>query len=228
MQPKYSAVKGLLLLLLATALSPCLAQPVLNRNITMNVNDQPLGNVLRTMEDKGKFNFSYNSNLIRQDSLVNIHVANQTVKEALDKLLNNRFEYREAENFVILRYAPYQLAMTTDKFTNDEQSCIITGFVANERNGQKLQNASVYCRRPIASALTDADGHFEIKIKNENQPVILTVSKENYKDTSVTFLSDVKVIENKNGSNSSNGDYRYLPGDLSGVEKTGVGKLFIS
>ncbi|MEP6613076.1 MAG: STN and carboxypeptidase regulatory-like domain-containing protein [Mucilaginibacter sp.] len=228
MQPKYSAVKVLLLLLLGTVLVPGLAQPVLNRNITMNVNDQPLGNVLHIMEDKGKFNFSYNSNLIRQDSLVNIHVANQTVKDALDKLLNNRFEYREAENFVILRYAPYQLAMTTDKFTNDEQSCIITGFVANERNGQKLQNASVYCRRPIASALTDADGHFEIKIKNENQPVILTVSKENYKDTSVTFLSDVKVIENKNGSNSSNGDYRYLPGDLSGVEKTGVGKLFIS
>ena len=218
-------------MLFGAAFAPCLAQPVLNRNITMNVNEQPLGNVLHIMEDKGKFNFSYNSNLIRQDSLVNIHVANQTVKDALDKLLNNQFEYREAENFVILRYAPYQLAMTTDKFVNDEQSCVITGFVANERNGQKLQNASVYCRRPIASALTDADGHFEIKIKNENQPVILTVSKENYKDTSVTFLSDVKVVENKNGTggnSATNGDYHYLPGDLSGVEKTGVGKLFIS
>jgi len=231
MQLKYSAIKGLLLLLLGVVFTPCLAQPVLNRNITMNVNDQPLGNVLHIMEDKGKFSFSYNSNLIPKDSLVNIHVANQTVKDALDKLLNNRFEYREAENFVILRYAPYQLAMTTDKFLNDDQSFVITGYVANERNGQKLQNASVYCRRPIASALTDADGHFEIKIRNENQPVILTVSKENYKDTSVTFLSDVKVTENKSGTsgtNGSNGGYRYLPGDLSGVEKSGVGKLFIS
>lgn len=227
MHLKYDAAKVLLLLLLCAAFAPCLAQPVLNRNITMNVNNQPLGSVLHTMEDKGKFSFSYNSNLIPQDSLVNIHVANQTVKDALDKLLNNRFEYREAENFVILRYAPYQLAMTTDKFLNDEQSCVITGFVVNEHNGQKLQNASVYSRRPIASTLTDADGHFEIKIKNENQPVILTVSKENYKDTSVTFLSDVKVIENKNSS-STNGDYHYLPGDLSAVEKTGVGKLFIS
>src|ERR1700761_7565915 len=95
--------KGWLLLLPVMASIPCLAQPVLNRNITMNVNQQRLGNVLHLMEERGKFNFSYNSNLIPKDSLVTLQVANQTVRDALDQLLKNRFEYREAENFVILR-----------------------------------------------------------------------------------------------------------------------------
>jgi hypothetical protein len=220
-------LKGwLLLLLMAAALLPCCAQTVLNRNITMNVNGQRLGSVLQLMEDKGKFNFSYNSSYIHSDSLVNIHVANQTVKEALDQLLKNRFEYREAENFVILRYAPLQLVMVTDKFLNEDQSCTISGYVANEQNGQKLENASVYSRHTLESALTDAGGHFEIKVKNNDQPVILTISKENYRDTSITFLSDVKVSDTQAGT--ANSGFHYLPGDLSQLENSGVGRLFIS
>ena len=218
-------LKGCLFLLLTIALAPCSAQTVLNRMVTMNVNSQRLGNVLQLMEERGKFNFSYNSNLVPKDSLVNIHVANQTVKEALDQLLKNRFEYREAENYVILRYAPSQLAMVTDKFLNEEQYCTISGYIANEHNGQKLENASVYSRRTLESALTDAGGHFEIRVKNENQPVTLTVSKENYKDTSITFLSDIKVVDNKAGSDK---DFTYLPGDPSRLEKSGIGHFLVS
>src|ERR1700744_1860152 len=101
--PFVKQFKEWLLLLLSIAFVPCLAQPVLNRNITMNVSNQRLGSVLHMMEERGKFNFSYNSNLIAKDSLVTMRIANKTVKEALDQLLDNRFEYREAENFVILR-----------------------------------------------------------------------------------------------------------------------------
>lgn len=222
-----SCFRGLLFLLFAPALLPCQAQSVLNRNITMNVSGQRLGSVLHLMEDRGKFQFSYNSNLIRQDSVVDIHIANETVKDALDKLLDNRFEYREAENFVILRYAPMQLAITTDKFSTEGQTCVISGYVANEHNGQKLENASVYSRRTLESTLTDAGGHFELKVRNENQPVVLTVSKENYKDTSVIFLSELKIInDNQNSANSSNGGFSYLPGDLSKLDKTRLGRLF--
>lgn len=218
-------LKGSFFLLLAIALTPCYAQPILNRTVTMNVNNQRLGSVLRLMEERGKFNFSYNSNLIPKDSLVNIHVANQTVREALDQLLKNRFEYREAENYVILRYAPSQLAMVTDKFLNEDQYCTISGYVANEHNGQKLENASVYCRRTLESTLTDAGGHFEIRVKNENQPVTITVSKENYKDTSITFLSDIKVVYDKDGNDKN---FTYLPGDPSRLEKSGVGRFLVS
>jgi hypothetical protein len=224
-------LKALFSLLLAVILAPVCAQPVLNRNITMNVSGQRLGSVLHLMEDRGKFQFSYNSNLIKQDSVVDIHVANETVKDALDKLLNNRFEYREAENFVILRYAPSQLNMVTDKFSTEGQSCTISGYVANEHNGKKLENASVFSRRTLESTLTDADGHFELKVKNESQPVVLTVSKENYKDTSIIFLSELKVVNDPNGANgasSSNGGFSYLPGDLSRLENSRLGRLFVT
>ncbi|MDO3642082.1 STN and carboxypeptidase regulatory-like domain-containing protein [Mucilaginibacter sp. L3T2-6] len=218
-----------LLLFFVVALLPCHAQSVLNRNITMNVTGQRLGSVLRLMEERGKFQFSYNSNLIKQDSVVDIHVANQTVKDALDKLLSNRFEYREAENFVILRYAPMQLKMVTDKFSTEGQTCIISGYVADEQNGRKLENASVFSRRTLESTLTSADGHFELKVKNESQPVVLTVSKENYKDTSVIFLSELKVInDNQSSASSNSGGFSYLPGDLSKVENTRLGRLFVT
>jgi len=233
MRPNLPALPHkLLLLLLSAAFVPCFAQPVLNRNITMNVSSQRLGSVLQMMEDRGKFNFSYNSNLIPKDSLVTMHVANETVKGALDKLLSNRFEYREAENFVILRYAPSQLSLVTEKFLNENQESNISGYIVNEHSGQKLANASVYSKRTLESAITDASGHFEIKVKNENQPVTLTVSKENYKDTTITFLSDVKVYdESKNRGNSNNKGnkpFRYLINDSSKLENSALGRLFIS
>ncbi|HVW95297.1 MAG TPA: STN and carboxypeptidase regulatory-like domain-containing protein [Mucilaginibacter sp.] len=218
----------LLLIYSIAGAAVCRAQPVLNRYITMNVKEQRLGSVLHLMEDKGKFQFSYNSNLIPGDSVVNIQVANQTVKDALDKLLDNRFEYREAENFVILRYAPSRLMLLTDKFSTEGQWCTISGYVADEANGKKLENASVYSRRTLESALTDAGGHFELRIKNDNQPVVLNVSKENYRDTSVTFLSELKVYSNKTTADQDNSDYSYLPGDLSKLENSRMGRLFIS
>ncbi|ASU36254.1 STN and carboxypeptidase regulatory-like domain-containing protein [Mucilaginibacter xinganensis] len=225
MQFKFAdQLKGWLFLLFTSILIPVYSQPVLNRNITMNVNGERLGRVLRMMEEKGKFSFSYNSNLIPKDSLVNIHVANQTVKDALSKLLSNRFEYREAENFVILRYAPSQLVLVTDKFYSEDQYCTISGYISNEHSGQKLDKASVYCRRSLESVITDGGGYFEIKVKNENQPVTLTVSKENYKDTSITFLSDIKVYDDKDENNN----FRYLTGDVSKLENSGVGRLLIS
>ncbi|WP_208094502.1 STN and carboxypeptidase regulatory-like domain-containing protein [Mucilaginibacter agri] len=217
---KYRILTLILMLLVCTYAN---AQGVLQKSITINASQQRLGTVLHLMEQRGNFTFSYNSNLVPKDSLVNLHIANQSVKSALDQLLSNRFEYREAQNFIILRYAPSRLTLTTDKVMNEDHSYHISGFIINEQNGQKLANASVYDRRTLQSALTDQNGYFDIKLKNEVQPITLTISKENYRDTTVTFLSDVTI----NGTSGDN-EFTYLPGDLSRLDQTGLGRFFIS
>ena len=174
------------------------AESILAKNISIHVNNMRVGMVLKTIEEKGNFTFSYNSNIVKTDSLVTINADNWTIKEVLDHLLLNRFEYKETRNFVILRYAPLQLSLTTEKAAAEGDEYHISGFVTDEQNGKKLENASVYDRVLLQSTLTDKDGHFELLLKNNGQPVMLTISKEFYKDTTITFLAGVTVNPSTN------------------------------
>src|SRR6478609_9701392 len=89
--------------LLPATVNRIFAQGTLGRNISIHVKGQRLGTVLKTMEEKGKFYFSYNSNIVKTDSLVTLDADNWTVKEVLDRMLDNRFEYKQTNDFIILR-----------------------------------------------------------------------------------------------------------------------------
>jgi hypothetical protein len=200
------------------------AQTLLGLNISIHIKNKPLGVVLKTMEEKGKFNFSYNSNILKPDSLITLDADNWTIKEVLDHMLMWRFEYKEATDFIILRYAPLQLNLVTEKMATEGEEYIINGFVVNEHTGRKLRNASVYERSLLQSALTDAAGFFELRLRNNGGQIQLTISKELYKDTTITFLRDVNVSRVLNKSAL----YYALNDDMDGIETTSLGKLFIS
>ena len=202
-----------------------IAESILAKNISIHVNSMRLGTVLKTIEQKGNFTFSYNSNIVKTDSLVTINADNWTIKEVLDRMLLNRFEYKETRNFVILRYAPLQLSLTTEKAIADGDGYNISGFVTDELSGKKLEHASVYDRVLLQSTLTGKDGHFELHLKNNGKPVTLTVSKEFYKDTTITFLSGVTV--NPSQSPFDEDGYMISNGD-DGIENTSLGRFFLS
>lgn len=203
-----------------------LPESILAKNISIHVNNMRVGTVLKTIEEKGNFTFSYNSNIVKADSLVTINADNWTIKEVLDHLLLNRFEYKETRSFVILRYAPLQLSLTTEKAAAEGDEYHISGFVTDEQSGKKLENASVYDRVLLQSVLTDKEGHFELFLRNNGQPVTVTVSREFYKDTTITFLTGVTVNPKDNKPKSLIG--YIISGDNDGIETTSLGRLFIS
>jgi hypothetical protein len=218
-----------LLLFIACALSLTLsqrlcAQSLLGRSISIHIKNRPVGLMLKTIEEKGKFYFSYNSNLLKADSLVSLDADNWTIKEVLDRLLMRRFEYKEATDFIILRYAPLQLNLLTDKTATEGEEFVINGFIVDEHSGKKLPNASVYERNILQSTLTDANGFFELKLRDAGSQVQLTISKELYKDTTITFLRDVNI----NRVTGKSVLYYALNDDPEGIETTSVGKLFLS
>ncbi|MGF7042013.1 carboxypeptidase-like regulatory domain-containing protein [Mucilaginibacter lappiensis] len=219
-------LSAMMLIALPVICRAAATESILAKNISVHVNNMRLGTVLKTIEQKGNFTFSYNSNIVKTDSLVTVNADNWTIKEVLDHMLMNRFEYKETHNFVILRYAPLQLSLTTEKAAAEDDEYSISGFVTDEQSGKRLENASVYDRVLLQSTLTDKDGHFELHLKNNGQPVTLTISKEFYKDTTITFLAGVTVNPNT-GKSKSLIDY-VISGDSDGIENTSLGRLFIS
>ncbi|PIF29696.1 carboxypeptidase-like protein [Flavobacterium sp. 9] len=199
------------------------AQSVLGNEMSIDGDKKPLGTILEEMEQKGSFRFAYYSKLVPKDSIVTIHSEQSTVKDILDQLLNNKYEYKESPGFIILRYAPLELNLELEKNTVSGDFNIVSGYIIDVQTNKRLQNVSVYEKNALQSTLTNKDGYFELKLKNLQQPVELTVTKENYKSITMMLLSEITIQKDsqKNGSD-------YFTDNLSEVERTGIGRFFIS
>ena len=170
-------------LLLNTATS---GQAILQKNISLEVKNQRLDNVLEILSNKGDFYFSYNSSIIRKDSLVSFRASNKTVKEILSLLFNTTYEFKESGNYVIIRKAPIRMTLVTQKGVTEERIYSVSGFVYDEQSGAAINEASIYEKTVLASAMTNGEGFFKIKLKSsKNSTAELTVSKEFYEDTTV-------------------------------------------
>ena len=161
-------------------------QANLQKNISLDVNKQRLDNVLEILSNKGDFFFSYNSNIIKKDSLVSLRASNKTVKEILSQLFNTTYEFKESGNYIIIRKAPIRMTLVTQKGVTEERIYSVSGFVYDEQSGAAINEASIYEKTILASAMTNTEGFFKIKLKSsKNSMAELTVSKEFYQDTSI-------------------------------------------
>jgi len=196
------------------------AQNKLDRNIAINVKNKKIAEVLTEIGKQNDFYFSYSNNWVPVDSLINIS-CNKSIREVLDDLFKGKVDYKETPGYIILKRAPYRLAVFSDNSTEPDQTYVITGHVVDEKTGGRLAGASVYEKHVLVSTLTDQNGYFRLKIKYKG-PVTLTVSKELYKDIDVNLLNDVTVYPvAQNYYYSADTSYKK-------VERSLLGRWFIS
>jgi hypothetical protein len=232
------------------------AQDILNKRLSINVSHQRLDDVLQIISNEGNFYFSYNSSIIRSDSLVTLSANNKRVKEILDQLLSTGYEYKESGNYLIIRRASVKITVVTNKAVADDKSFTVSGYVLDNETGYMLPNASVYEKNLLASALTNQQGYFKVRLKSKAKTAALTVSKEFYEDTTVTIeprynqeISIAIMPVQSDGritivspedyympdslritfeDKQAGTTYTYVRVDSSGVEKTGMGRFLLS
>lgn len=197
----------------------------LGKPVAIQAKKQKLRDVLSLLEEQGQFKFSYNSNILPLDSLVDFDSKNLNVKESLNLLLKNQYEYRETPNFVIIRYAPLEMTMVVQESNGSQEQYLIRGKIVEKQSGRPVPNASVYEKNLLQSTLSDKDGLFSLKLKNVRTTIILTTSKEGYKDNSSYFLPEVVIFKDPK---KRNGAYTNEDQELPKVENTFLGRTFIT
>lgn len=244
-------------ILLATLLffTTVQAQSNLDKVVPLNVSRQRLDQVLEILSNRGNFYFSYNSSIIRRDSLVSITAANKSVRQVLDQLFSDDYEFRESGNYIIIRKAPVKLTIVTNKAVTQNNQYIVTGYVLDDNTGLQIHNASIYEKRLLMSTLTNEKGYFKLRFKNKVSTAALTVSKEFYEDTTVLIeprfnqqvtvtlqpagAADVTIIKPEDyfvpdslrvrvTTPSGITEYTYVKQDSARVEKTAMGKFLVS
>lgn len=168
-------------------------QSNLSKRVTIDVKAHKISEVLKKISNAGRFYFAYNGALFQQDSIVNLNVKNTPVRDVLDQLFEGKVDYRENAEYIILRYAVNHFTIEAESIVTAENLYAITGHVIDIQTGKKVKNASVYEKRLLQSSITDEEGFFSLKFKGEHKAIILTASKETYRDTALVFLSSINV-----------------------------------
>jgi len=246
---------ALLFMLMAIVIF-CPAQTILNKTISLQVTGQPLNKVLELISNKGDFYFSYNSTIIRKDSLVTLTVSDKSIQQVLEQLFSKGYEFKESGNYIIITRVPVKISVITSKTISEDKVYTIVGYVLDEATRARLSDASIYEKRLLASALTNENGYFKIKLKSKYKTAELTVSKEFYEDTTVVIQPKynqeltitIQPIQPDDPivtvgpqdfyapdslklsfeSDSSKTEYTYVKSDSVKVEKTAFGQFFIS
>src|SRR5690606_31022888 len=201
----------------------CMAQPYLAREITVNSpGAKRLGDLLDSIGSQRAFYFSYNSDVVDADRQVNIPQYSGTLVGFLEQLFGPDYVFKESPGYVIIRYAPRLIALTVRVEQRRGRPLIVEGQVRDADDGAVINQASIYERNVLVSTLSGPTGNFRLSFRRPNETIWLTVSKENYRDTTVALLLPVEV-----GSKATVRRYWFFPKDDSrGLEGTVLGRFF--
>ncbi len=153
---------------------------VLDRKISLTLNDVVIEEALDRISKAGNFTFSYSPGVISVvEGTVSATFENQTVREVLNVVFRGAVQCKARGNYVILR-------PDHDQASRKKEVITVAGYVVDESTGQRIRDASVYDPLTLASTVTDASGYFQIKMERPPGDVILSVNRLSYVDTVVT------------------------------------------
>jgi len=170
------------------------AQGNLMRVVSLgNVNHQQIGSVLKKISGTGNFSFVYNNQTVPADSVISLTSYQGTIYNFLNDVLGADYEFKEVPGYIVLRHAPRKLYLTAEVDNDPAKQLTVKGHVTDAADGTGLNQVSIYEKNLLASTLTDEQGNFTLKLKNWNGTVVLTATRENYRDTSLFVLQDVNI-----------------------------------
>ena len=146
---------GLVVLLLAVS---SFAQNILDRRVSFNASRQRLDDVLSIISNNAGFSFSYNSNILKRDSLVSLSVSNKTVRQVLNQLFAGGYEYKESGNYIILRRASLQLTTVTKTTPAKEKT-----YTIDKTGEQEHFDINSYKKTCLLNGYDDIDYLLSIK-----------------------------------------------------------------
>ena len=148
-------------------LLPLRAADILNQRIDVAFYQTPLPEALREVAQKGKFEWSYNSNILNAGRQVTLLAKSTTVREVLLQVLGDEYSFKQSGDYLILK-----------RLKKPEQK--VSGYLSDKTTGKKVPNATIYDKETLKSTVTDADGYYELPVGSRSQ---LVVSKLAYHDT---------------------------------------------
>ncbi len=161
---------------------------IVNRVISVDVKSKPLGDVLKMIEQKAYFKFSYNADILDEEKLVSLSVDKKTVAYALKLLFNETIRYKEAGNHIILLKND-EVKSEVDK--ND--TYYFSGKISDALTGAPISGASIYDVEARQASVSDANGNYHLILPKTETMHGFYFSKVGYYDTTLVVIATISL-----------------------------------
>lgn len=141
--------------------------------INLKASNIAIADVLKTIEGKSKYRFSYSNDIIPIEKLVSVNAVNASIDEVLFKLFEGyalSWKIVKQKNVVISPLSEVILAKAEAKVKN------ISGKITDDK-GLPVIGASVTIKGSAIGAITNSEGYYSI---NANQGDVLVISSVGY------------------------------------------------
>ncbi|CAG5071398.1 hypothetical protein DYBT9623_03428 [Dyadobacter sp. CECT 9623] len=184
----------ILLLFTLTFSNSVSAQDLLEKRISIRVNNQPLDETLQQIAELGNFSFSYSPDMIDIKSRVSINASGERIRDILNALFKNKVTFKERRKYIILQ------KNDEPEKPKEPEEFNLNGYIIDNRTGNKLANASIYESATLASAVSNQYGYYKIRLPASPGAIRLEVRKEEYvgKSISITSKQDTYLQINLN------------------------------
>lgn len=154
--------------------------PPLERIISIDAKDKKVADIIKSIGQAGGFTFSYSSKAFDSKEVKSISIQQKSVRETLELLFDGSIQYKQKKNYIILSKAP-------------EKEIVVSGYVTDDKTGERLKAVSVYDPVSLRSAITDEYGYFQLSIDKakSKEQLEIAVQKSQY-ETSTLKVSGKK------------------------------------
>lgn len=187
------------------------AQNLLDKKITLNLENVTLQKALATIEQQTKIHFAYSSSIIPVGEKVNIHAVNQPLEGVLNDLFADlNIEYQLVKGQIMLKRVRKKAAIDGNpNFLAEENTfksvvveTVVKGRITDERNNE-LPGVNVLVKGTQRGVTSGIDGDYELSLNEGENTLIFSfvgylsqeVNVNNRSMINIMLEPDLKSLE---------------------------------
>jgi hypothetical protein len=172
---------------------------IFDYRLNISLNNYPVYDILRVIEKEISYNFSYNSSLFDADRVISVNMRNRSLREVLDKIINDKsLDYRVIGNNIVIYKPGTGIEEITEGILSESVSILkIEGKIIDKNTGKPIEYANISLIGKSIGTVSNTDGEFIMKIS----PVFIydsigisCIGYELYKEQVMNLVSKDNII----------------------------------
>lgn len=166
MKPVYGLLIVVFLLSFRIAFGQKENNSVLDKKITLEIQQETIAGILEKISSQAQVFFSYDPILIEADKKTDLSITDKTIRETLDVLFDSKFGYKVLGEQIIITKPEVEEVKKKEPEVIEEKPKIISvkGLVINREEKDVIPYASISVLRTNIGTISNIDGEFELKI----------------------------------------------------------------
>lgn len=155
----------ILVVFLLTLAAPAVVAQNLDQKITIKAYNQPLGEVIEQISEKGNILFSFNPQSIPLEKKITVEARNTSLTKIFENVFTaNGIDYIVSEKQVILK--PHKQGNTTNPGIPEKQvrKFTISGYIRDKATGEAIIGANVYDAVSLQGATSNSYGFYSLSL----------------------------------------------------------------